>query len=243
MAIEFSSVSSVQIALTGRQALRFIGVQRATSTGVVEGDPALPGGIKAGRFNLEPVVLNVNDAGTALAKAVVAAFGILGALQAIENTLGIATQSSLVNPSAGILADGTRVSRLNIHSEVRRVIKGIDTLVERSAFKNANLISSVARDIRIQTTGFGGRLTVVPQPLDSTSLGIAGLNALTDEEAELAVRLVVKAITLARTRVGNLESLQVAVGAAAAAAQSFTRAFGADISDILQRGSFVNLTA
>lgn len=243
MAIDIAAVSSAGFAVGGRQTLSNLGAlggsARTTASRL-----GVPSEVLSSGETANPVTLSIADAQVALAKALVAGRGIAASLSALERALSVAANSSVVQPLAGVTVDlGTRVSRVNIQAVAGRVSEAIDTLVKASESSGANFISSFAEPIVIQTSAFGGSISVVPQPLDSAGLGILDLRTLSRLEATDAHARVGASVVVARNRLLNLESLQATLGFASRGAQNFSRVIGVSGSGILPSGSLVNLTA
>ncbi len=242
MAIEIGSSASLQFALDARQTLGSVAASAGTGP-LRAADEDLPGNLRASRSR-GPVVLDINKGTTAVATALVASAGVLSALRALESGLRTALNDGLTSPITNHLsADGSRVSRVNITSQAQRVTKAIDKLVDSAAVGSANLISSTSRRISIQTTRFGGSVTVSPQPLDSAGLGIAELSALTHDEAELALAKVGNAIIIAERRIDNLNALQDGLGFGTPTSQLFLQLVNSGPSSFLPPGSLVNQVA
>jgi len=197
--------------------------------------------LRTSPFEDSRIVLSGPSSQSAIAIAISAGKGIVNALHQLNLTAKLATHDSLVAPLAGLTIDGTRVSRLNVHSIVNQTLAQIDRLVAQSELNNANFISSSSGGITISTSRFGGRIGIVPQPLDTTGLNLRGLNLLTQENAETAVSRIESAINLATLRVSRLESLRTAVGSSnftTAALESVIIGAG---GGSLPSGSLVNL--
>ena len=65
---------------------------------------------------------------------------------------------------------------MNIDSQINRAIRLIDRLGATANVGGTNFISANSLQIKIQTTRFGGSLTIAPQHLDTSILGIRGLD-------------------------------------------------------------------
>jgi hypothetical protein len=251
MAIDFAPVSASSVAVDGQRAVLLLGSASAASAfggSAVE----LPEALKTDVGGRAPVTVSVEDAVKALSVALVSGRGILASLQALADAFEVADHSALVSPSAFVQPGGTRVSRLNIQADSRRLLESINRLVAEAEVGGANFISSDARPIVVQTSRFGGRLTVAPQPLDTRGLGIGepdifdrlpSFRALSDDEVNAVVASIANAIVLAGTRIQNLETLQRGIGFSTAAQQDFARVLSGGLSDSLPRGSVVNLIA
>jgi len=250
MAIDFAPVSASSVAVDGQRAVLLLG----TAAGSAFGGSAveLPEALKTDTTGRAPVTVSVEDAIKALSVALLSGRGILASLQALADAFEVADHSALVSPSAFVQPGGTRVSRVNIQADSRRLLESINRLVAEAEIRGANFISSEARPIVVQTSRFGGSLTVTPQPLDTRGLGIgepdifdrlSSFRALSDDEVNAVVASIANAIVLAGTRIQNLETLQRGIGFSTAAAQDFARVLSGGLSDSLPRGSVVNLVA
>lgn len=237
---EISAAAAASLAAEGR---RLVSSAQGTGGTPAAGSLDLPDGLRARLTGPAPVRLDVAAARNTLGRSITAGHQIVSALRTLAGTLDFAVQSGLVSPQTSLLSgDGTRVSRLNIQAAAGRIIAAIDDLVASVADGAANFIASGARPVRIQTTGFGGRLDVAPQPLDAEGLRLAEIAVLERGDAREAAARVRTAIATAEQRLGDLHALQSALGFASPALQTFdgTLASGADL---LPRGSLVDLSA
>lgn len=242
MAIEIAALSSAQIVVAGREVLGAIG-RLGGAERLTRSPTGLPGALTA-EGGGRAVALNVGEAATLLAKSVAAGKGIVGALEILQGSLNVATQGALVSSLAGVVVDGnTRVSGLNIQAAAGRVVDAIADLVKASEFAGANLISSTGRPVSVQTTAFGGSIRVSPQALDPAGLGIADLAALNPRDARASESRVAAAIAVARARLGNLLSLQEAVGFSSRVGQAVSGLLNGTAASLLPRGSLVNFVA
>lgn len=116
----------------------------------------------------------------------------------------------------------------------------IDDLVETATTSGANLISSAALRTTIQTTQFGGRITVSPQPLDSAGLGIKDLDGMTVEAAAASLARIETALNLARARVDNLEVPRNGLIPGGGVAKEIIRLLNSGSFAFLPRGSLIN---
>ena len=241
---------SLQVAASGRQALRIIGPVRPAVSQV---STALPEGLEATRAR-GAITLGAAAAGSAISRALTAGFAILSALQGLQGNIAIATSDGLTAADTGLTlgasgagigttGTGSRVSRLNISSALGRAVRAINELVDASATGQANLISSSGRGVTIRTTDFGGRVTVAPQPLDALGLNLNGLSTLSRAEATQALTRIRAAVVSAAGRIDNLEALQRSLGLASGFSQSFSRVANGGLEQSLPQGSFVNLVA
>lgn len=232
------SAASLQFAIDGNQALTSIG--RAVGANAPGGE--VPTALEAARTG-GGVPLTVGDASRAVDIALIAGFGIVAALESLAGAFRLAADSGLVSSLANITLDGTRISGVNITAQAGRLVAAIDDLVESAGISNANLISSRSLRITIQTTEFGGRITVSPQPLDSEGLGIQDLSGITRADALSALARVETAINLASTRLDNLEVLRDSLVPGRGISAEITRLLNSGDPGFLPRGSLVNQIA
>ena len=122
-------------------------------------------------------------------------------------------------------------------------MSAIDSLVDSAAIGSANLISSDSPRITLQTTKFGGRVTVSPQSLNTVGLGIADLSALSHRAAQAALARVQLAIGLAERRFNNLQALQTNLGLGSPVSQAFVQLINGGTSEFLPRGVLINQVA
>lgn len=244
MGIEIGSVSSVSIAVAGKKALASTVGTASVSTLSQLGRAAIQSGSIAGSSSDSRIRLDRVTAERVLDQAVTAGNGIVSALKDLRIAVSVAGQSGLVSTTADVLIDGTRLSVLNIHAQMGLLLDRIDKLVKTAATDSgANLISSDAQPIRIQTTGFGGTLDVLPQPLDTPGLGIKGLDLLANGGINDARGRLDNAIVVAEQRLGRLEELQRSLSNTTLSRQMLSQALTGYGSDTLPRGSLVDLVA
>ena len=199
-----------------------------------------------------PISIGVTDARAALATAIADARAIVDTLAALQAAVTEARTSSLVGESVQLAVGGTRVSRLNIQAEARRALADINALVASSEENGVNFISSDARPIEVQTTRFGGAITIAPQPLDSRGLGfgapelsglVRGFKSVTTPEIEQAERALARASEIASRRLQTLQEIEERLDFSSAAAQAVRSLdLGARFS-LFARGSVVDLIA
>jgi len=242
VALDIPSGQAVSFAVAGTQT-----ASRLLSSSAVSLDPArgrsLGDGITAGRFVERTVNISTATARQALSQSTFAATSIRGALIELAGLAQIASQEGLVSESVNLLsADGTRVSRGNIQAQLDRAIALINNLVDVSATGSANFIDGRGPAIRVQTSSFGGAISILPQELDSASLGLANLDVTSSAEARLSVARIESAIQTAGIRLERLTQLQTALGQSGSFSQSLVNVT-ADISGTLPVGAFVNLSA
>ncbi len=204
---------------------------------------ALPDGLAPGSLDRSTLSLNIEDVGSLLKLAITAGHAILGALKSLQSAVAVADQTSLVSSSFGLKIDETRISRLNIQSQFKLTAERVKDLVKASEFAGGNLIFSEARNIQLQTSSFGGGVTISPQALDFAGLGIGDLDLMTDGGVNSAVAAVEKALDLAGLRLDRLAGLQKALNDPGAFSSGFIQILGSGTSNVLPRGSLVNLEA
>lgn len=198
------------------------------------------------------ISISVTDARAALSAAITDARTILDTLAALHAAVAEARTSSLVGENVQLAVGGTRISRLNIQAEARRALADINALVAASTRNGANFIASDARAIEVQTTRFGGSVTLSPQPLDSLGLGfgapelsgrVGGFKAVTDNEIAQAERALARAQELASRRLQTLEGMEERLAFSSAAAQAVRTLDQGTRLTFFARGSVVDLIA
>ena len=197
-------------------------------------------------LSLDPrqgITLRANDAATAVSRATAAGRQIVTQLRTLEEQLSTAINGGLTSPRTALRLDETRVSRLNITTAAGRALDAIDRLVARAETGGVNLISSRQGRVTIQTTEFGGRVTVRAQPLDSTGLDLSGISALTQDEAVEARARVRAALRTAESRLSGLAALTDTLEFRSSTAQSFIQAGTEGLFEGAVRGRLVNLRA
>ncbi len=201
----------------------------------------LSDGLAPGRFSEVRVVLGAADAKKALGLAIISANAILGALNALVSEAKLAGNEPLVSPFTGLEIGGTRISHLNLNADTNRALAMIDSLVASTEFKNANFISSTGANINVKTSRFGGSIRVAPQPMDSVGLNLSAISLMSADQANDALARINAAINQATTRIGNLESLQRAIGSGNFMAQNLSSIIYATSGNGLPRGSLVDI--
>ena len=197
-------------------------------------------------LSLDPrqgITLRAADAATAVSRATAAGGQIVDQLRTLEEQLSTAINGGLISPRTGLRFDETRVSRLNITTAAGRALGAIDRLVARAETGSVNLISSRQGRVTIQTTEFGGRVTVRAQPLDTTGLDLAGISALTQDEAVTARTRVRVALRTAESRLSSLAALGDTLEFRGGTAQSFIQIGNEGLFESAVRGRLVNLRA
>lgn len=250
MPIDFSAASAITVALDARRALRSVGPGSSVSASFVGPTVALPLDILSGPLDRAPVSLSIENAATALAVSLISGEGILDALDSLAAALSVSAHSSLVSSPAALQPAGTRISRVTIQAESRRLLEAINALVDGAEFRGANFISSATRRIAVQTTRYGGSVIVTPQALDTVGLGLGtpdifgklgDFNALSDTDVKRVVAAIASAVALAGNRLQNLQVLERGLGFNSAALQELARVLSHGRSAVLPPGSAINL--
>ena len=197
-------------------------------------------------LSLDPrrgITLTRNEAERAVGRSIAAGRQIIDNLRTLESQLTTAINDGLVSPRTELRLDETRVSRLNITTAAGRTLTAIDRLVAQAETGRANLISSNQGEATIQTTEFGGRITVRAHPLDTAGLSLGGLSALTQAEAAEARARVRVAIDIARDRLNGLTALADTLESRSGTAQTFLEFGNESLFTGAIRGRLVNLQA
>ncbi len=231
-----SGANALSFAIQGRQFVGSSNRARAPSASIAD-DFAAQRKTATGRR------LDVGAARTAVETAVVAGYGVISALRALSGAFQIAADEGVSGNLTGLTLAGTRISGVNITGQAGRLVKAIDSLVKSADTSGANLISSNALRFTIQTTEFGGSISVSPQPLDSSGLDIRNLSGLTREDALGAVSRIEAALVIAQSRVFNLETLRDSLIPGGGISREITRLISSSPTGFLPRGSLVNQTA
>ncbi len=216
--------------------------QALTARGRSSGAAEIPADFAAERTS-GGVPLSVNQARAAVDRALIAGAGVLDALRTLAGAFRLATASGLVDANTNLTDGGTRVSGVTITAQGGRLLAAVDDLVASAAISGANLIGSGGRRVTIQTTEFGGRVTVTPQPLDSVGLGLDGLSAISREDAVTSLNRIEAAITLAETRIDNLGALRDGLAPGGRVSNDIARLLSSGGQGFLPRGSLVNQIA
>jgi len=232
------SATALPFAVNANQALTTLG--RAASARAPAAE--VPADFAAERAG-GGVPLNVVDARAAVSVALVAGAGIVDALRTLAGAFRLATAGGLVSAETNLTLGGTRISGVTITSQGRRLVAAIDSLVDTARISGANLIAGDSLRVTIQTTQFGGRITVAPQPLDSAGLGIQNLSAITRDEAVASLNRIEAAITLAELRIDSLGVLRDALSPGGQFTNEVTRLLNTGSQGFLPRGSLVNQLA
>ncbi len=259
MALSVDAVSAVQIAQEARKALASLRSGKVGRGDLGAKSLALADGLAPGPFEKVRILLSVKEAETHLNLAIAAGNIIVGALDSLQSAISIADHTSLITPSTGLTVGGLRLSRvspgtslsneamrvslINLHSEVNLAVRRFDALVADAGFAGANLISSAAGNVSLQTPSFGGSVDIAPQPLDSAGLGLRGLKLLTDIGIRRAAVAVDKAIKLATLRLGRLAELREVLSQPDPFSAGAAGILARGRSSVLPRGSVVNFRA
>lgn len=134
----------------------------------------------------DPAILGLADSRSVVGKAGDALAEVRSSLAELAK---LAARASDIRSTDDV--DG--VTRSAIQVDMRRIIARMDAAVEAAAVSGANLVSSASRDVRLQTTGLGGSIVAAVQALDSSALGLAGIDLSTDEGVTAAVAAVASA--------------------------------------------------
>ena len=235
---------AVAAIVASASALVFADANKALAkVGVTSGAPpvvaakALLRTVGPSTFTSGGIFLDRSTAAVATASALFAGSNILTSLKALQATIQSAIDNGLTSPEPQTFATASTIRTNGATAKAKEVIGAINNLV------GANLISSTARDIIIQTTPFGGRLTVTPLPLDATGLDLTGLSVLSEAEATEALAKVQAAITTAEARITSLIALQISLGLANSINQASVVAINAGNVGILPLGSLINQVA
>ena len=249
MADELFAISAASIASSGRQALNATARPVRTSTVLSPAQAGTPGVFSGAAPSSAtrttdartPADVSIADARTLVRSSLVAAGRILDTLNGLANTIGLVAESSLGSSIVNLQPGGTRVSGLNIQAEAGRTIAAIDQLIDSLGIGGVNLLSGSSRPLRVQTTQFGGQLTVAPQPLDSRSLGIDTLATLSREDAQIALGAVDQARASVVSRIATLEALERSLGFGGASDRGLSRVVtGSD--GLTGRGTLVDIS-
>lgn len=246
---EFDPISAALIGALPPRVLTPLSARNATPTGELSrADISLDSAARS----TDTIDLDATSARTALAGAVASARVIVDTLAALRDAVAEARTSSLVGSSAQLTVGGTRVSRLNIQAEARRALADINALVAAETRSGINLIASDTSAVEVQTSRFGGAITLAPQPLDSRGLGfgapdlggrVAGFRALTDAEIAEAEGALTRAHELASRRLLTLQTMEERLAFASSAGHA-VRAFDlGGRATLLARGSVIDLVA
>ena len=132
MALDIPSSQLIGFALDGTTAARRLSRAATTTLDAARGR-GLGDGIAAGRFVERSVTISAAGADQALRQSIYAANAIRGALGELAELARLAAQDGLVSENVKLLsADGTRISRGNIQTQINRALGLINNLVNVS---------------------------------------------------------------------------------------------------------------
>ncbi len=240
MAFEIPTGSALTVALDSSRTASRIVRSGATSLNAANGS-SLSRGLVAGRFVERSVGINLPDANRTLRQSVFAGASIREALLELADLAGVAAQDGLVSSETTLTINGTRVSRGNIQTQIDRALVLISNLTQAATVRGGSFINGNSLPFQLQTTKFGGSLTINPQGLDPFSLGISRLDVSTSETARLSEVRLRSAAQTAGSRLDRLAQLQTALGQTNGFDQSLIRA-SANISGAVPIGALVNLS-
>ncbi|MAN80700.1 MAG: hypothetical protein CMF64_09945 [Magnetovibrio sp.] len=244
MATDISAATAAHLNLSGGRAV----TQARTALNIERSAIRTPSRPTPDSFGLSldarrGITLSAVDAETAVSRATAAGTEIRNQLRTLEQQLTTAMNGSLVSPRTALLIDETRVSRLNIHTAAGRTLTAIDRLVAGAETGRVNLISSAQGRVTIQTTEFGGRVTVRALPLDSQGLDLTGISALTESQATEARTRVRLALQTVESRLSSLAALGGTLEFRSGTAQPFVEIGNEEFFAGAVRGRLVNLRA
>lgn len=256
MAVEFNASLSLSTASATRRAIDSLATPQRTPTALTPGDGVnitqarfaspsrlnLPGGVEASRNTRASADVSIDRARQMLANSLTAAHQILDALDTAASLVNSAAFTSLTDNETALTSGGTRLSGVNIEAAASRLIDAVDALVANVDQNGLNLISSSSRPIKVQTTAFGGRLTITPQPLDSTGLNLQDLATVDRSDAKDAKGRLDAARKTVLSSIQNLEALQRSLDFGTAASRSFS-AISAPGDGVSTRGALIDLQA
>lgn len=244
MAIEISAGVATQLNLSSSAAAQQVSRALASSTSrATSPSRNLPDSLGLSLDARQNISLRTDVARRAVTNGITYGTRIIADLRQLEAQLSTAINQGLVSSRTELRLNETRVSRLNIGVAGNRALTAIDRLVDRAETGGVNLISSTQGRVTIQTTEFGGRVTVSAQPLDSAGLSIRDLSVLSSNEAIEARGRVNVAIATAQSRLESLAGLQRTLEFRAGDPQPVAD-FGQDsLFQQTVRGRLINLSA
>lgn len=170
--------------------------------------PAPSSELLSSRYATHRTTVPAGQAQAVLSTAVYAAESIATILSGLTDAARLA-DSSKTETAAGVMVGyGTRVSVGNIQAGINETLKGIDSLVKQTAYGSANILSSTSGDITFQTSSYGGKIQVTPQPFDVAGLGLSNLDLHTAEGRKSAIARLESAAMVAEKRLITLRGLQ-----------------------------------
>ncbi len=200
----------------------------------------LPTAIRSPQSSLAPADVSIARARQMIADSLAVAHKVLDALDTLSSFLNSNAFTSITNSPSAIAPGGTRISGVTIEAAASRITSAIDSLIAGLGQNSLNLISSSSRPIRVQTTEFGGRITVTPQPLDSAGLNIRDLAAVDRFEAKEAKGRVDLARYTVTSSIQNLEALERSLSLGTASGRNLS-AISAAGDGISSRGALIDL--
>lgn len=240
MAFEIPAGSALTVAVNSSRTASQITRTGATSLDAASGS-SLSSGLIADRFVERSVRITLPDANRTLRQSVFAGTSIREALLELADLAAVAAQDGLVSSEAALTINGTRVSRGNIQTQIDRALVLINNLTQAATVRGGSFINGNSLPFQLQTTKFGGSLTINPQGLDPFSLGITGLDVSSSETARLSEIRLRNAAQTTGSRLDRLSQLQIALDQTNGFDQSLIRA-SANISGAVPVGALVNLS-
>lgn len=240
MVFEIPSGSALTVAVNSSRTASQITRTGATSLDAASGS-SLSTGLIADRFVERSVRITLPDANRTLRQSVFAGTSIREALLELADLAAVAAQDGLVSSEAALTINGTRVSRGNIQTQIDRALVLINNLTQAATVRGGSFINGNSLPFQLQTTKFGGSLTINPQGLDPFSLGITGLDVSSSETARLSEIRLRNAAQTTGSRLDRLSQLQIALDQTNGFDQSLIRA-SANISGAVPVGALVNLS-
>jgi len=182
-----------------------------------------PSSSAAGRYQVSRAVFNQSDARALLDVSVSSATQVVDALKDLISSKNV---TAAENSTA-----------------LRRALSKIDNLIAKAEFNNANLLSSSSQNIILQTSSYGGKVSVSTQPLDRAGLGLSTLTSAFQQGSRDGFEAITKAYSTAVNRLNTLQQLHNAFSSGNALDKSYQSVLSSQSGATLSRGSFVNLQA
>lgn len=250
MAVDFIASQSLSTATSTRSALESLASPKLPPSTLIPGNSPqnvsspsrvnLPNGIRTVQGNLAPADVSIAQARRMIANSLAVAHKVLDALDTLSSFLNTNAFTSATYSYSAISPGGTRISGVTIEAAASRIVSAIDDLIADLGQNGLNLVSSKSRPIRVQTTEFGGRVTVTPQPLDSTGLNIRDLAAVDRFEAKEAKGRVDLARYTVTSSIQNLEALERSLSLGTASDRNLS-AISAAGDGISTRGALIDI--
>lgn len=149
--------------------------------------------------------LSLRDSSSLVTASTSAAQTIVSSLQQIQSLVTQA-QAPDYNSAVGATA-ATSSSRVNLQTRIQALVSGIDDAVQSASVGNASLTDGRRASVTLSTTALGGQINAAVQALNSSGLGISGLDVTTDSGVQDALSRVNAALGAATSRSQNLQSL------------------------------------